>query len=78
MTTLSLKHSLMLKIFEIEDRSLLEAIKSILDEKTEDQTLHLPDEIISELMESKMDYEKGDYTDNDVMEKEVEEWLKRK
>ena len=78
MTTLSLKHNLMLKIFEIEDRPLLAAIKSILDKKTEDQTLHLPDEIISELMESKMDCEKGDYTDNDVMEKEVEEWLKRK
>lgn len=78
MTTLSLKHNLMLKIFEIEDRPLLAAIKSILDKKTEDQTLHLPDEIISELMESKMYYEKGDFTDNDVMEKEIEEWLKRK
>jgi hypothetical protein len=78
MTTLSLKHNLMLKIFETEDRSLLEAIKSILDKKTEHQTLHLPDEIISELMESKKNYDNGDYTDNEVMEKEAEEWLKRK
>ncbi|NCC74211.1 MAG: hypothetical protein EOM06_12535 [Sphingobacteriia bacterium] len=68
----------MLKIFEIEDRPLLEAIKSIFDKKTKDQTLHLPDKIISELMESKKNYDNGNYTDNEVMEKEAEECLKKK
>ena len=78
MTTLQLKNALIQKISEIEDKSFLEAIKTILDAKSESKKLYLTPELINEIMESKQEIKKGLSIDNDLLEKETEEWLKEK
>jgi len=78
MTTLQLKNALIQKISEIEDKSFLEAIKTILDAKSKSKKLYLTPELINEIMESKQEIKKGLSIDNDLLEKETEEWLKEK
>ena len=78
MTTLQLKNALIQKISEIEDKSFLEAIKTILDVKSDSKKLYLTPELINEIMESKQEIKKGLSIDNDLLEKETEEWLKEK
>ena len=65
-------------IAEIEDKSFLEAIKTILDTKAESKTLRLTPEIANEIMESKQEIENGLFIENDVLEKEIEGWLNEK
>jgi hypothetical protein len=78
MTTIQLKNALIQRISEIEDRSFLEAIKTILDAKSESKTLSLTPELTREIMSSKLEIKKGLYIENDLLEKEIEEWLKEK
>ena len=78
MSTLELKNALIHRIAEINDKSFLEAIKTILDTKAESKTLYLTPEISNEIMESKKEIEKGSYIDNHLLEKEIEEWLNEK
>ena len=78
MTTIQLKNALIQRISEIEDRSFLEAIKTILDAKSESKTLTLTPELTREIMSSKLEIKKGLYIENDLLEKEIEEWLKEK
>jgi hypothetical protein len=78
MTTLQLKNALIHRISEIEDKTFLEALKTILDAKSESKKLYLTPEIISEIMESKQEIKKGLSIDNDSLEEETEQWLKEK
>ena len=78
MSTLELKNALIQRIAEIEDKSFLQAIKTILDAKAESKTLQLTPELINEVMESKQEIEKGLFIENDLLEKEIEEWLNEK
>lgn len=78
MSTIELKNALIQRISEIQDKSFLEAIKTILDSKAESKTLYLTSEMTSEIMASKQEIEKGLYIKNDLLEKEVEEWLQEK
>jgi len=75
---LELKNVLIQRIAEIEDKSFLQAIKTILDAKAESKTLQLTPELINEIMESKQEIEKGLFIENDLFEKEIEEWLNEK
>ena len=78
MTTLQLKNALIQRISEIEDKSFLEAIKTILDSKSESKTIYLTPELTSEIMASKLEVEKGLFIENDLLEKEIEKWLNQK
>ena len=78
MSMLELKNVLIQRIAEIEDKSFLQAIKTILDAKAESKTLQLTPELINEIMESKQEIEKGLFIENDLFEKEIEEWLNEK
>ncbi len=73
MSIIKLKNALIQRIAEINDKSFLEAIKTILDTKAESKTLYLTPEITNEIMESKKEIEKGLYIDNYMLEKEIEE-----
>ena len=75
MSTIELKNALVQRIAEIEDKSFLQAIKTILDAKAESKTLQLTPEITNIIMESKQEIEKGLFIENDLLEKETEEWL---
>lgn len=78
MTTIQLKNALIQRISEIQDKSFLEAIKTILDAKSESKTLFLTPELTSEIMASKQEIEKGLFIENDLLEKEIDLWLNEK
>ena len=78
MSTIELKNALIQRISEIQDKSFLEAIKTILDSRAESNTLYLTPEMTNEIMASKQEIEKGLFVENNLLEKEVEEWLQEK
>ncbi len=78
MLTAELKNALIHLISEIDDRTFLEAIKTILDTKAESKILNLNPEIAMEIMASKKEIEKGLYIDNDSLERETDLWLNEK
>jgi hypothetical protein len=78
MTTFQLKNALIQKISEIEDRSFLEAIKTILEAKSESKIISLTPELTNEIMASKKEIEQGLFIENNLLEKEIEEWLNEK
>lgn len=78
MTSIQLKNALIQRISEIEDVSFLKAIKTILDEKTESKIINLTPELTNEIMASKKEIEQGLFIENDLFEKEIEEWLNEK
>jgi len=75
MTTVQIKKAVIKKISEIEDKSFLEAINTILDLKTETKVLHLSKEIRDEIIASREEIKQGQFVKNDVLEKELDEWL---
>ena len=78
MTTLEIKKLLIHRIAEINDLSFLNAIKTILDSKAQNQVLSLTSEQRSEIIESKKEIEKGLFIDQIELDKEVSEWLNAK
>ena len=78
MTTIQLKNALIQRISEIEDKSFLEAVKTILDAKSESKIINLTPELTNEIMVSKMEIEQGLFIENEIFENEIEEWLNEK
>lgn len=78
MTAIELKNVLIHRIAEINDVSFLQAIKTILDSKTEAKTLTLTLEQRDEIMASKKEIEKGLFISHEELDKEVSEWLSAK
>jgi hypothetical protein len=58
-TTIQLKKALIQRISEIEDKTFLEAIKTILDASSESKIMSLPPDFTSEIMATKQEIEKG-------------------
>lgn len=78
MTSLELKKALIRRISEINDVSFLQAIKTILDSKTESEIIALSPEQRDEIMASKKEIEQGSYIEHSMLTKEVSAWLKEK
>ena len=78
MTTLELKNSLIRRIEEINDKSFLQAIKTILDAKVGVERLILTPEQKDEILQSKMDISSGKSIANDDLQLEIEKWLQEK
>ncbi|MCK4662521.1 MAG: hypothetical protein KAT68_06630 [Bacteroidales bacterium] len=78
MTTIQLKNALIQRISEIKDITFLEAIKTILDAKSESKIINLTPELTNEIMASKKEIEQGLFIENNLFEKEIEEWLNEK
>lgn len=78
MKAIELKNLLIHQISEINDVSFLNAIKTILDTKTNSKVLKLTLKQKEEIIASKKEIEQGLFIDNVVMEKEIEGWLKSK
>lgn len=72
MTTLDLKKHLILRISEIEDLAFLEAIKTILDSKS--QILHLTSEQREEIKQSQEQINQGVFFTQDQLDEEFERW----
>jgi hypothetical protein len=78
MNAIELKNLLIHRISEISDISFLEAIKTILDSKSESNVLPLTVEQRDEILASKKEIEQGLLIENSHIEKEVEGWLSAK
>ena len=78
MTTIALKKLLINRIAEINDVSFLNAIKTILDTKTQTQTLSLTPDQRSEIIESRKEIESGLFVEQVELDKEFKKWLSGK
>jgi len=78
MNTIELKKLLIHRIEEINDEAFLNAVKTILDSKSQSQTLTLNKEQREEIIESKKNIEEGLYIDQSAMDKEFDKWLSAK
>ncbi len=74
MTSIELKKILIHRIAEINDESFLKAIKTILDSKTQSNTMKLTEDQISEISESKSQIEKGQFVEQSELDKEFNKW----
>ncbi|MDD2278186.1 MAG: hypothetical protein PHD06_02950 [Bacteroidales bacterium] len=75
MTAIELKKLLIIRIVEINDVSFLNAIKTILDTKTQSQTISLTSEQLFEINESKSEIELGLFIEQIELDKEFNKWL---
>lgn len=75
MTAIELKKLLINRIVEINDVSFLNAIKTILDTKTQSQTISLTSEQLFEINESKSEIELGLFIEQIELDKEFNKWL---
>ncbi len=78
MTTIELKNLLIHRISEISDISFLEAIRTILDSKSESIALPLSVEQRDEILASKKEIEQGLSIENSALENEIAGWLNAK
>lgn len=78
MSTVELKSILIHRISEITDVSFLEALKTILDSKSESTILTLTDEQRNEILASKKEIEQELYIEDSDLEKEIKGWLNAK
>lgn len=75
MTTIQIKKAIIHQIAEIEDVSFLNALKTILESKTQSNIIRLTNEQKEEIIRSKIEIEKGNYTEQQELNKEFEKWL---
>lgn len=78
MSDVELKKELIQRINSIQDRSFLNAIKTILDSKSQSEVLILSPEQKSEIQASIEDVENGKFISQSELDKEFEEWLNEK
>ncbi len=75
MTAIELKTILIHRISEINDISFLQAIKTILDSKTESGVLKLTSEQLDEIIASKKEIEQSLFIDYDDLGKDFRNWV---
>lgn len=75
MNTLELKNILKFKIDLINDKKFLEALTILIESKT-DQIITLSNEQKNSLETSKNEYLLENFENNNILNKEMEKWLK--
>jgi hypothetical protein len=75
MTAIELKTRIIHRISEINDVSFLKALKIILDSKAETGVIQLTKEQLDDIVASKKEIEKGLFIENNLLDKEVRQWL---
>lgn len=76
MSTLELRNILIKRISEINDKSFLEAIITILDSKIDTKVYQLTPKQKDAIIESKRQIANGEVFSNDQINQEFQEWLK--
>ena len=75
MTKLELKTFIINRISVINDVNFLKALKIVLDAKTESDVIQLTSDQFKDIMESKKEIGKGKFVENNVLDKQVHQWL---
>mgnify|MGYP007011820362 CR=1 FL=1 len=78
METAALKSELISLIADIEDKSLLQAVKTILDYRKKEKFIDLTAKQEQHLLKSSEQGKNGKYIDQSELDKKVEEWLEEK
>ena len=78
MTTLELKNILIHRIAGINDKSFLNAIKTIIETKSESTVYKTTPEQQQRLKESREQIARGEFFTNEEVENEIGKWLKEK
>lgn len=78
MTTIELKKQLINRIEEIDDKSFLQAIKTILDSKTQSQVITLTKAQRQEIDESKKQVEAGEFIGQVELDQKFNQWKSAK
>jgi len=78
MNTLELRNIVISQILQIEDKSLLSAIKTILDISKPKSQIILTNEQKDEIEISRNEIISGQFKDNTVLDKEMRQWLGEK
>jgi len=78
MTTIDLKKDLIHKIAAINDKTVLDAIKAIVDKQSKATIYKTTPEQRKTIQEGRDQIEKGECFTNEQVEQEIEKWLKEK
>lgn len=78
MTTIELKNILIHRIAGINDKSFLNAIKTIVDTKSESTVYKTTPEQRLRIKEGREQIARGEYYSNEQVELEIDKWLKEK
>ena len=76
MTVAKLQNRVKENISLIKDKSVLETINRIIDENS--QVYILSDEQVNLVKEAQVEFKNGDYLNQEDVDKQVEQWAKRK
>ncbi len=78
MTNVELKNILIHRIAGINDKSFLNAIKTIIETKSEHTVYKTTPEQQQRILESRKQIARGEYFTNEEVEMEIDQWLKEK
>jgi hypothetical protein len=78
MSTIELRHNIIEKLSLIDDDSFLKAIKTIIDSKVNEGVYKLSDFQKKRINSGREQLKKGQSISNDVLQKEVDQWLNTK
>ena len=78
MSTIELRHHIIEKLSLIDDDSFLKAIKTIIESKVNDGVYKLSDFQKKRIDSGREQLKKGQSISNDVMQKEIDQWLNTK
>jgi hypothetical protein len=78
MSTIELRHHIIEKLSLIDDDSFLKAIKTIIESKVNERVYNLSDFQKKRIESGREQRKKGQTISNDVLQKEIGQWLNTK
>ena len=78
MSTIELRHIIIEKLSLIDDASFLKAIKTIVESKVSERVYKLSDFQKKRIDSGREQIKKGQTISNDVLQKEIDQWLNTK
>ena len=78
MSTIELRHIITEKLSLIDDASFLKAIKTIVESKVSEKVYKLSDFQKNRIESGREQLKKGQTISNDVLQKEIDQWLNTK
>ena len=78
MTAIDIKNHIIQKLNQINDISFLNAVKTIIDSKSENEIFYINKELEQILINRKRKIDKGEFINSEDVFKESEKWLDEK
>jgi hypothetical protein len=78
MSTIELRHHIIEKLSLIDDDSFLKAIKTIIESKVNERVYNLSDFQKKRIESGREQRKKGQTISNDILQKEIDQWLNTK